>query len=761
MKRKNVGLFLSNMKDAFDQAIYRGACVGSEEADVNLFVFPGRYLKGQYADPERTRTDYQYNTVFSYARKANIDVLLVLSGTIGTVISEEEKRTFLRDYEGIPTILVADRLDGYPSIAFDNKSGLRRGIEELIEKKGCRHIGMVSGPMTNEDALERLQVYREVLAAHDMETADSMVVYGNFSEFCEEQVRDLLDRNPELDAVVFANDQMALGGYEVFRERGLIVGRDIMVLGFDDSPAAGHISPGLSSVRADAEELGRLSVHFALKHLKKYSITAETVGTTLVRRESTGDIVNGMPDPAAVEAMSAEWKEDPEKTVQLLMEQHYSKELETFAGASFLSDSRTFISDFLACLFDGKEPDEEKNTYLCDGVINDMVKRGADTRLIYTLIDRLRDIMLARGKDEKLGEFLYHSVMHLGLSLAHVKQQHDEDADFVQWMSNSIARDMLSYGPGNDKTYWSVCDKLVRLGFSAAFLYSLEEPFVNQDALVWHGFKVPEEFLLKSFFNDPSDILLVPEDKQKVSGDEIFDNRFMDEERRYTMILSLIHINDEQLGYLLCELAQNRVKDLPAITAQLCAAMKIMRMLNETQKYLPGDDADEYGMRSSKLDELTGVYNRRGFKEFAEALIRDPIHMGQMAILVYADLDNLKQINERLGHSEGDFALRSAANILSDSLRGTDVVARIGGDEFMALALVRDGTKGSQLKSRIRSVLEQFNDNSRKDFFVEISVCCVELICDESVNLDHYMNMIDEKLAEEKKKKRSDVMRVQ
>ncbi len=77
----------------------------------------------------------------------------------------------------------------------------------------------------------------------------------------------------------------------------------------------------------------------------------------------------------------------------------------------------------------------------------------------------------------------------------------------------------------------------------------------------------------------------------------------------------------------------------------------------------------------------------------------------------------------------------------------------------MALALVRDGTKGSQLKSRIRSVLDQFNERSGKEFYVDISVCCVELICDESVDLDNYMDLVDEKLVEEKKKKRKDVMK--
>ena len=77
----------------------------------------------------------------------------------------------------------------------------------------------------------------------------------------------------------------------------------------------------------------------------------------------------------------------------------------------------------------------------------------------------------------------------------------------------------------------------------------------------------------------------------------------------------------------------------------------------------------------------------------------------------------------------------------------------------MALALVRDGTKGSQLKSRIRSVIDQFNERCGKEYYIELSVCCVELICEESVNLDHYMDMADEKLKEEKKKKRESVMK--
>ena len=121
-KRINVGLLVSNLVDPFDRAVYNGAQLGAQEEDVNLITFPGRYLKPQY------------NDLFSHVSKSHIDVLLVLLGTIGTVISAEEKRAFMEMFEGIPTLLIADTLEGYPSIGYDNRSGLKKGISEMIEK---------------------------------------------------------------------------------------------------------------------------------------------------------------------------------------------------------------------------------------------------------------------------------------------------------------------------------------------------------------------------------------------------------------------------------------------------------------------------------------------------------------------------------------------------------------------------------------------------------------------------------------------------
>lgn len=93
------------------------------------------------------------------------------------------------------------------------------------------------------------------------------------------------------------------------------------------------------------------------------------------------------------------------------------------------------------------------------------------------------------------------------------------------------------------------------------------------------------------------------------------------------------------------------------------------------------------------LDELTGLHNRRGFTLFAEQELSRARRYGRSAVLVFADLDGLKGINDAHGHSAGDHALRSVARALRSVARESDVVARWAGDEFVALLL--EGTDGA------------------------------------------------------------------
>ncbi|MDE5863254.1 MAG: GGDEF domain-containing protein, partial [Lachnospiraceae bacterium] len=155
----------------------------------------------------------------------------------------------------------------------------------------------------------------------------------------------------------------------------------------------------------------------------------------------------------------------------------------------------------------------------------------------------------------------------------------------------------------------------------------------------------------------------------------------------------------------------------------------------------------------SHSDPLTGIANRRGFLDTVNGILTDERNYGRKAIAVYADMDNLKIVNDEFGHDEGDFSLKTIAKALSESFRQSDVVARMGGDEFAAFAIVSNDNFADELKQRIHSILAKMNEND-KPYYVNMSIGTHEFVIDENTNLDHVLNAADTNLYKEKKNKK-------
>ena len=105
-------------------------------------------------------------------------------------------------------------------------------------------------------------------------------------------------------------------------------------------------------------------------------------------------------------------------------------------------------------------------------------------------------------------------------------------------------------------------------------------------------------------------------------------------------------------------------------------------------------------------DELTGLYNRRGFMALAERQCKLGRRSGRGMLLFVIDVDGLKRINDSFGHLEGDCALKRTAGILEETFRESDVVARLGGDEFAVLAIEAAGHCEATIKTRLLECLK-------------------------------------------------------
>jgi two-component system cell cycle response regulator len=109
-------------------------------------------------------------------------------------------------------------------------------------------------------------------------------------------------------------------------------------------------------------------------------------------------------------------------------------------------------------------------------------------------------------------------------------------------------------------------------------------------------------------------------------------------------------------------------------------------------------------------DELTGLYNRRGFLTAATHQLKLAHRQGVDALLLFCDVDNLKQINDSFGHREGDLALIRSADVLEETFRDSDICARLGGDEFAVLALDASNPNRQAMMPRIEESLKKTNE---------------------------------------------------
>jgi diguanylate cyclase (GGDEF)-like protein/PAS domain S-box-containing protein len=121
------------------------------------------------------------------------------------------------------------------------------------------------------------------------------------------------------------------------------------------------------------------------------------------------------------------------------------------------------------------------------------------------------------------------------------------------------------------------------------------------------------------------------------------------------------------------------------------------------------------------IDELTGLYNRRGFMTLAERQLTLVRRKHQCLVLVAADLDGLKEINDRFGHQEGDRAIIAAAGILKQTYREADIVARLGGDEFTVFPIEAAASSVPMLVDRLHANLKAWNERTRAPYTLSMS----------------------------------------
>ena len=212
-----------------------------------------------------------------------------------------------------------------------------------------------------------------------------------------------------------------------------------------------------------------------------------------------------------------------------------------------------------------------------------------------------------------------------------------------------------------------------------------------------------------------------------------------------------IFLQSENYGYLVCRFPTNNYPVYTIFLKILVNAFVHSYVFSkkEEERAILAEKNQTLNFES-KTDELTKLFNRRGFYEYGQQLLDVSVAAGQSGSVFFCDLDGLKTINDTYGHEIGDLAIKTEAKVLRATFRDSDLIGRLSGDEFGVVAPGLPSRKIEVIRERFKSINEEFSKAAKLPFILSISIGAVEFDAEHS-DLKELLKAADKELYEEKK----------
>jgi len=220
-------------------------------------------------------------------------------------------------------------------------------------------------------------------------------------------------------------------------------------------------------------------------------------------------------------------------------------------------------------------------------------------------------------------------------------------------------------------------------------------------------------------------------------------------ERIDDVFQALLSEANRELASLLRDVRTESHGTLPGDTRSQPVSELLMRAVRcATKQYMLQAELSNLAL----TDELTGLYNRRGFMAIAERQLKLGRRSGRGMLLFVMDVDRLKQINDSFGHFEGDRALKRTAVALEETFRDSDVVARLGGDEFAVLAIEASGHSEATIKTRLFECLKSVSTEESR-YEISLSLGLARFDAGSCTSIGELMVKADQAMYEQKRRR--------
>lgn len=694
-KKITIGLLVDDSDNVFTTEIWRGASYAARKIDVNLVVFFGGFVDSNN-HYQNSKYEFQKNTAYRFAQTKGMDLLII---SVSSIVqgSKKLKEAFVKEFEGVPIVTLNHKFGNNALVTFDNQKGISDVVTSLIEEAQCRKIGMIAGPYENKGSDERLQAYRDTLRSYGIAVDEKRIIHANsFGRGNPQYAKKLLDDNPDLDAIVCASDNLAIDAYQVLKERGIKIGEDIHVTGFDDVEEASKVNPPLATVRAEAAQLGYHAVFDGVRSLRgEIDSEFETiVNVNYIRRDSAVK-TEYLEEQLYRQIISYSTQNNP-KIINILMEYIFNNN-----QSAFVQETRKMVINLVAFLVGLRNDDLfNEDTYSqFHELVHELIDENSIKFIDLKRILKVIDIVSQRLSDYRNNlSIIYFNQrvlqiisMHYNTILSERMRLFAEDKRLV----NILSRDMLSVRNEYDN-YMTIFNCLKQLSLNNIRLYLFNEPVITRQNKY---IDLPETMILKGCIDNGN--IYIPDRVLRVKTDDIFiENSLFENCNEY--VVNSIYSSETQYGIFICDLKYQEFVDLEFVSSQLGTAINTINLVEKLDNL-------------SKHDEMTGLWNRRGFIDKVQSFVNNK------AVLLFVDLDGLKGINDTFGHDAGDQAIIIGANILKDAFSSYGTIGRIGGDEFAVFLPNQNELAINEISELIEEKTNYHNTITKRDFKVELS----------------------------------------
>lgn len=629
-----IAVIASGIDEEYQQSILRGIHRYAAQHHVNIahFIAFGGTLANQRFDQG------EYN-IFELPNFELFDGVILLTNTFSSELAEEVLYPRIRA-AGIPAVSIDRELGDFYHIGIRNAAAMEQITRHLIEKHHVRRLNFISGPSTNTESAERFEAFSKVLAEYNIPLEPERVYHGTFrAKDGRRAVESFLASDLEFpDAIVCANDVMAISAVLTLEENGIRCPEHVLVSGFDNIYHAKNFSPALTTIERPLVQSGAFACEIICRHIagEEPAHTTE-LSAVPIFSESCGC------QAAEAEDISVYKKHSYQTSESMMLD---------------ISNVNQLACALVAC----------------------------DTFEDY--IETLKGFV----KTAKCEEF------YLCLN--------------DNWHAKPLRHEGGYTGQLEIESY-------VIHGYSSRMIMPI----------AYYDGKFHQE--------------------QGFSSSEVLPHLRNDSDKPRNLFFVPLHFREQCLGYF--AIANS---DFPMQSTLFHSwSLSISNSMENLRKILCLDDVVHELDKLYAIDSLTGIYNRNGFKRSAQGIFDTCIAEKRTVMVMFADMDGLKTINDSYGHKVGDYAIRSIAAVLQESCTHDEIVCRFGGDEFFIFGVDYDEPKAVALRDKIMKNLEICNRNSGKPYRLSVSLGACITVPPPSSTIFQLISIADNRMYEEKKKK--------